>query len=125
MVTSNKTIVLQCFLNKFFCMGKFNEVISCKGFETTKERSTSNFEFSVSVVHMHTRRDRNHGRRLTRWLDCGGASHYRNSLLCRAPEALPSVFFSGTRQRRLCRELNKKHSAKPLHSAKKALLSVK
>jgi hypothetical protein len=55
-------------------MGKFNEVISCKGFETTKERSTSNFEFSVSVVHMHTRRVRNHGRRLTRWRDCGGAS---------------------------------------------------
>jgi hypothetical protein len=34
-------------------------------------------------------------------------------------------FFSGAQQRRLCREPNKKHSAKPLHSAKKALPSVR
>ena len=29
---------------------------------------------SLSVVHMHTRRVRNDGRRLARWRDCGGAS---------------------------------------------------
>jgi hypothetical protein len=34
-------------------------------------------------------------------------------------------FFSGAQQRRLYREPNKKHSAKPLHSAKKALPSVR
>jgi hypothetical protein len=43
--------------------------------------------------------------------------HYRNPLLYRAPEALPSVFFGR-------REPNKKHSAKPLHLAKKFLCRV-
>jgi hypothetical protein len=74
--------------------------------------------------------------------------HYRNPLLCRAPEALPSVFFRAlgkeafaesqikntrqslcTRQRRLCRVSNKKHSAKKFakkkHSAKASLPSAK
>jgi hypothetical protein len=34
-------------------------------------------------------------------------------------------FFSDAQQRRLCREPNKKHSAKPLHSAKASLPSAK
>jgi hypothetical protein len=40
-------------------------------------------------------------------------------------EGFAERFFSGARRRRLCREPNKKYSAKPLHSAKKALPSVK
>jgi hypothetical protein len=61
-------------------------------------------------------------------------SHFKVALLCTLslPEftSLPSAggfaerFFSGAQQKRLCREPNKKHSAKPLHSAKKALPSV-
>jgi hypothetical protein len=73
--------------------------------------------------------------------------HYRNPLLCRAPEALPSVFFRAlgkegfaesqikntrqslcTRQRSLCRASDKRLSAKKFlcrepkkHSAKKLL----
>jgi hypothetical protein len=71
---------------------------------------------------------------LTHWILELESSYLILTYMVLAPPesaSLPSAggfterFFSGARQRRLYREPNKKHSAKPLHSAKKALPSVK
>jgi hypothetical protein len=67
------------------------------------------------------------------WLWVTGIRKPLREYLNPLPEftSLPSAggfaerFFSGAQQRRLCREPNKKYSAKPLHSAKKVLPSVR
>jgi hypothetical protein len=50
--------------------------------------------------------------------------HYRNLALCRVPNILPSVFFSGTRQRSPLPSATQKHSVKENTQQRSSFLSV-